>query len=955
MTSAYLAFVAAALFAVGATHTAQSQPTGGNATPSSAGNSTSNTDTVGSAQVVGPTATVWLSAVPNAPTAAAPWPVAAGGRTFYVDSLVGDDSNDGLAAGPAASGLGPWRTLARVWRSDLRPGDALRLACGSEWSETLRLPASGTASRPIVVSGPPGGCTTRPVIDGSVALTAERWVRHKGDVFKATLDRRPLLVKSGADTWPAAHHPNRGHLAADPSSPYLALPTNGNSVTFNGRTVSTVLTTGSELALPADASLTAGARVRVRTYAWLMNESEIASVDGPRLTLAQPTSYPVQAGWGYLLLDQLWMADSAGEWFYDAAAKTLYAHMPGGAVPASPVRAAVLAVGVDLNDRAHVVVDGLAVRDVGMGGDLRGSRGVVLRNMSFEDVADNGIDATSSNQLTIESSAFARTGVDAISGWRDGVGTATAMTVRNNVIRDSGVLMRGEQVVSVPRRSYAAIYAGPSSTISGNVIVNAGYIGIRLQGNSRVENNLVFGACSVLDDCAGIYIWTSRDSIIRGNAVIRSRGALAGKPANERHTAAQGIYLDEHCERITVENNTVIDADHGIQVHVSSANALRGNRLYANRRSQIWMQATANRDNPAGDVFDNLVTDNLIAATAPGSTGALLETAFASIAGFGTFERNRYFDRNSPIVVSEVSTSRRRNYTFVQWQGAAPAGLPAGRDAAGSAASGTPFATHTVAGLNLIANAALATNSAGWSSWNQTAPLGQLTREACPAGVCLRYIAGASVGLVSTPNFSVQAGQWYRLSIDLATGQNAQPVQLAVRRGGGGTNGYESLIDRAVTVSADRTWRRYSQVLLATRGVIAGNPATGDLGARLDIEGLLPGQTVRLANAELVPVTPHATAQFSGAFVNVGETAQQWACPMAGDHIALCANLRNLANGSPVEWPLVVPGYGSVIVYAQPSALADSDRDGIADAQDRCPGTPAGEAVNAAGCALVLR
>ena len=69
-------------------------------------------------------------------------------------------------------------------------------------------------------------------------------------------------------------------------------------------------------------------RVRVRTNPYIIDELAVASFDGRRLTLASATTYPVSAGWGYLLLGQLWMLDSAGEWYHDASARQLYAWMP---------------------------------------------------------------------------------------------------------------------------------------------------------------------------------------------------------------------------------------------------------------------------------------------------------------------------------------------------------------------------------------------------------------------------------------------------------------------------------------------------------------------------------------------------------------------------------------------------------------------------------------------------
>ncbi len=876
-------------------------------------------------------------------------------RTYFVDSRNGNDINNGLAETPGTDGNGPWKTLARVTQSTLGPGDTLRLACGGEWNETLRLPASGGANRPVTVTGASATCAVKPAINGGVALATASWTVHSGKVFKVSLDRAPLLLASSDLPWSEAHHPNRGYLAADPNSPYLTLAADGNGVADTVGSGSTVLSTGSDLVLPAGTNLANGARMRVRTGAWLMDESPITAFASNRVTLANRTSLPIKAGWGYLLLGQLWMVDSAGEWFYDPTAKMLYAYMASGLAPSNPVRATVLATGIDLTNLSQVVVDGLAVRNVGTGADLRGTQAVVLRNSVIEDVANNGVDATGSNGLTIESSAFMRSGADAISGWRDGYAMATAMTIRNNLVRDSGVQMQGEQPLSLPRRSYAAIYAGPSSTITGNVVVNAGYIGIRLMGNSLVENNFVFGACSVLDDCAGIYIWSNKDSVIRGNTVARTRGALAGKSPSEGRSLAHGIYLDEMVTGVTVERNTVIDADNGILLHVSANNIVRNNRLYANRQSQIWMQATANQFNAAGDVFGNTVEGNLIAAIYPGSTGLLLDTAYASVAGFGSFDRNRYLDRTAPTAVAEISTVRSRGYTFAQWQDAMAGDMPLARDTLGSAVSGANFATYRVASGNLVPNASLANNAAGWGSYNAVVPYGTVYREACPAGTCLRYVAGGSSGGPYSPNFAVVKGQWYRLTVDLSTQTDNQLVYLIVRRGGGGNNGFESLSSRSLTLNANRAWQRNSMLFQATQTINVSDPITGDYGARFDIEGIASGQSVSLANVELVAVAPDATSQVSGTLINIGATAQSFACPTQATLAALCGKFKRLSDDTAITWPASVAAFSSLIYYGQEPTLVDSDGDGIPDVQDQCPGTPAGTAVNASGCGLTLQ
>ena len=908
------------------------------------------------ARVLTASASLSLAGVPDQPPPAAASPTNGAGHSFYLNSATGDDSNDGRAA-TASAGSGPWRTLARLLTSGLAAGDMVQLACGSVWHETLFIPASGTLAQPIVVSAAPAGCKTAPAIDGGVALAASAWTQHRGNIYKASLDTAPLQLLAVSGAFTEAHHPNRGDVAADPTSPYLALAADGNVATLDGRTGSTGLATGADLVLPTGATLGAGTRVRVRTNPYIIDESTVTSFDGRQLTLARATTYPVSAGWGYLLLGQLWMLDSAGEWYFDAPARQLYAWMPDSAPPTATVTVSTLATGIDLQAHDYIVVDGLAVRNVGLGVDLHGSKAAQLRNCVIQDVAGLGVNAAATTLAVIESNRIERSGLDAITGWGAAMGSyigdATGMTVRNNLVRDSGVLMQGDTVLSLPRRSLAAIYIGTNSAASGNTVINASYIGILGGANNIIEDNFIYGACSAQDDCGGIYTGgANNNSQIRRNTVVHSRGALGGQPLAQRGTSAQGIYIDDDGEGITVEDNTVMDADNGILMHNGARNTVRGNRLYGNRASQIWMQEDANRHNANGDMLGNVVEANQLAAVSPRALGYLLTTRFASTAAFGRFDQNRFFDRASATVAYSSSTAGGRAYTFGQWRGSSGAGSTQPTDVLGTGISLRGYTNYSVAGANLVANSALLTDSAGWSTWNQTAPAGQLSREACPAGMCLRYVAGGSAGVLSSPGFALQKGRWYRLSVDISTETDQQWVPLVVRIGGAD---YASVSDRSLSLHANRAWSRYSVAFQATATVDPTILGSAGLSARIDIDGIEAGKSISLSRHELVPITPDPLAQTSGAFANAGTQPLSAACPFAATQPALCGKLFNLADDRPITWPLTVPPRSAVIVYAQELSLLDSDGDGVPDAQDSCPGSTPGAAVNASGCEFVPR
>ena len=98
-----------------------------------------------------------------AAVAAAPQP-----RTFHVDAVRGDDTGDGLRPQTA------WRSLQKVNRASLSPGDRVLFHRGQTWRGQL-LPRSGEASAVITYGA--FGDGPKPVLLGSVAADQpEDWV-----------------------------------------------------------------------------------------------------------------------------------------------------------------------------------------------------------------------------------------------------------------------------------------------------------------------------------------------------------------------------------------------------------------------------------------------------------------------------------------------------------------------------------------------------------------------------------------------------------------------------------------------------------------------------------------------------------------------------------------------------------------------------------------------------------
>lgn len=749
-----------------------------------------------------------------------------------------------------------------------------------------------------------------------------------------------------------AHHPNRGYDPLHPDSLYYSIAQDSDQTVVSGRPVSTYVTTGSDLKLPAGATLAPGTEIRIRTYDWTLDERKIASVSGTRINLDQPTDYPLFKGWGYFLVGKLWMLDEPGESFFDAATNTVYVWMPDSKAPGSRVSIGQVGVGIDISNASHVVVDGIAIRNSGTGIRLKLASNLTLRNMAVEDVLGMGVDATQSATVDIGTSRFARTGRAAISGVDVGYSLSN-FSIHDNDISESGILLNGDAVTNLPADIIAAVQPGASATITGNSIRGVSYAAIMPLQNSVVSDNHIENACLVLDDGGAIYVQRQNSyTTINHNTILHVVGSPDGKPA-DHFTLAQGIYLDAGTTEATISNNTVVDAYDGIHVHDAANNRIENNTLYGNRRYQLWMQEDRNVLRPEGDVYGNVVTGNRFFHT--GSIPPVRhDTVYASTDAAASYDDNLYFTLVSPSMATERWSTGWDTHSFHKWQSlTTSSGIPRNLDPLGSEVNSSTigYAAYRVTGSNIVPNGKLANGKTGWSAWNQTAPYGQLSVVSCVPGQCLRYVAGASKGLVSSPNFSVVQGQWYRLSFDLQGSTANQTFAPIVRRGGGGTNGYEKLMTPPA-FTATTAWQRFSLTFQSTKTINANDPVTGDLGARVDFDSVAPGQAISVTNLELVPISAFAASLRTNILVNPTAETATVDCPFTGADASFCNESIRFSDAQQVYWPYTLGPRDSEIVYTADSTLTDADKDGIPDTQDICASTPAGQSVNAKGCAF---
>jgi len=581
---------------------------------------------------------------------------------------------------------------------------------------------------------------------------------------------------------------------------------------------------------------------------------------------------------------------------------------------------------------------------------MQQSLGGRVLGSTLSDSGQNGINAHWSTAAVIEQNTITNSGRDAIAGFlATGGPAADRMIVRDNVVTNSGV-RNGSAVHALPLRSYAAIRAGTNAVVSGNEVRQSGYIGIWPAANGTVDRNYVVNACLVLNDCGSIYMnLPNAAARITNNIVMDPVGNLDGVPL-EHFTMAQGIYLDDFSSNVYVTGNTIARADHGLHLHNGTANVVEGNSLYGNRRTQLWMQEDTSKLRAGGDVWQNRVAGNRIF---PASAAASIrhDTLFASTSAFSSYAGNRYSALMSPLIATEAWAGGSAAYTLAEWQAAKTAsGVPRNLDVGATQVTGAGYTPFRIAGTNLVPNGSFTSGAVGWTKWNATAPFGTAVLQSCPQGTCLQYVAGGSIGLLSSPNFSLVKDQWYRVAFDAKVGVESQGIAVAVRRGGGGTNGYELLTDAPANFTGSSAWKRYTFAFKATKSVNAADPVTLDLGARIDFESIQPGTTITVGNVQLHPLG--STTMQTQILVNPTAAAKSMDCPDRATNPDLCAQYVRFSDGAIAYWPQSIAPYGSEIFFSRDPALVDSDGDGIADSQDACPGTAAGAMTNARGCSF---
>ena len=855
-------------------------------------------------------------------------------QTYYVDATNGNDAWSGILP-DASSGEGPWKSFNRVNHKSFLPNDSIRLKCGETWRESLIILGSGGGPITIGNYGANCGPANNPTINAAQVVMGWSSVSGTPGLYAAPIVSEMNQVFVDGQYLNPAKYPKNGFLTITADTQLCATC----NVPYNYVTDNSLALTSAQVA---------GAYVHIRINDYIIDDFTADAYDASTHTISlsypgwvnERLGYAISKGWGYYLTNKAWMLDTAGGWAYEGG--QLYLRLPDGSSPANHLIevSPIYSEGIRVTNQPVNIAD-LNIKNAGATGiALINPATFNATNLKVANSGDTGIRVEGHNTAATAESGTIQ-GCDVTNSARKGIYTSsqTNTTIRDNTVSHTGT-------IGWPRKSHGAIWTlvSDNNIIQNNIITDSGYIGIQIQyqeniaiQNALVKNNIVENSCTVLDDCAAIYMQGYGDarisplpiqySKILDNIVINSTGNPAGRPLNSG-SAAEGIYLDDYTNQVQVSGNTVVNARWGVFLHNAFNNSINNNTTYHNRQNEIAMSESGNYTvSPKGVMHDNQVNNNIFFPLNSSST--ILEMSNFGTSGFAFYDQNLYSDMYTEILARVFS----QDYTFKQWQQLKGMDL---RSALFSYGRILPFkVTNTLSG-NQVINSSYDSNVSNWTAWNST----YAWKANCSiSGGCLTATnQAASTSLATSNAVSITQNKTYLLEFKMSSLQDNQNYRVVVRRY---NSPYESFgFDQ--WLSAGTAWKKYSFVFTANTTALQD--------ARIDFQ-LEPGQTIFIDNVSIKEVTAENhvdTSNDSSILINKSAVVQAIECPDADP--TRCNAYIDL-SGNPVFWPITLAPYSSKIVVWSNNPFMDADRDGVPNSQDVCPHTLQVADANALGCA----
>ena len=484
--------------------------------------------------------------------------------TNYYLSATGNDNYSGT------SKLQPWKTIEHLNKQQLKAGDSVLFKRGNSFYGELVCSYSGNKTKPIVYSA--YGAGTMPEITGAVEI--KKFRPFKNDIYAATIPQNILAVFINNQQQILARYPNTGFNIMQNGV--------GNTVTF----IDSILTQPD--------GYWNGANIRFRTWDWEVRASIVNNFANNTVTIKDSSTNNLAKGWGYYFDGKFELLDNTGEWFYDKAAQELFFYSK--VKPTDNLTAVTLLNGITIKKNVqYVTISQLQVRQFF-------DNGIILAgNNYYISISNNNIQQIDKTGIFINEVALhcnvSNNKITKINGRGIFALEPEYLLIEENKVSDigntfgygiSGVNnMIGIVVANNEIVKEAGSHIAQFNIIRKNVVDSIGYVGIRMDGaNSIMEYNYINNVMCKLSDGAAVYCWSisknyTHHNQIHHNIISNVSGSNYGTPSGP-NPAANGIYVDNNCYNILVENNTILNIS-ASGIHINSDaydNVVKNNTIY---------------------------------------------------------------------------------------------------------------------------------------------------------------------------------------------------------------------------------------------------------------------------------------------------------------------------------------------------------------------------------------
>lgn len=686
------------------------------------------------------------------------------GPGVFIDSVNGNDANDGKTQST------PWKSLSKLVGIKLAAGNGVNLRCGSLWRESVSLTSTNLPSGSWVAGY--GPCSTSLATISGADSFAGGWTKS-GNIWSRKVPAgTPKITRLYVNGVPqrVAQWPNYGGIGHEYA--YVSASSSSSSTQ--------VLVAASDLPALSGKDLV-GATINTRDNPWFISTRTVSAYNSTSgiISLASAASYAHSAGSGYVLQDKLWMLDAPGEFYHDQVNGILYVYPSDTAAQTNmnsiTVEGTVRSVALTLTGTSGTAISNVAaVKNAVEGIALHDAASAKVSTVDASDNVSNGITIYSSSAasggrtagIVIQNSSFDRnshSGIEALA--------TTGAKIISNKIRDTGMIASA----AMPG---AAIDAGPGAIVQGNTVLRSGINGIvhTGAGGTQIINNLVEAACSRLTDCGGIYTWngnnawTTQSSIVQNNIIAHqhpnSEGAVSGAT-----DMTAGVYNDSLTKSITVSNNYIIDVPVGVLLNDGSSQTIQSNKFWLTSKASLWVnQFIQTTDYVKNNVFSNnqFVPVSTASGTFPATPSIDASQAIwlwhasgtaAITSGANTFSGNQTVLLNGASNVTvNIKSATMQTFSASAWDAFIPA------EAAPSVPATYALYLPTL-GPELVSNGGFDSGLTGWKSWfySTTGGLSASSISGC-SGTCALFKAGSIYDVMNSPALQVKSGSLYLLS-----------------------------------------------------------------------------------------------------------------------------------------------------------------------------------------------